>query len=129
MDYFKKLRSMFGILGQKECKKIDTSHYNEETYVREREKAVQIIQNMLVELDLADVKLDTDISVNKILMNLVNDCEKFKNNEISVRSMVGTLIISRMDMRRELLPEKAKIVNNTIPELTDAAMAEVMLNK
>ena len=120
---------MFGILGKKECKKIDTSHYNEETYVREREKAVQIIQNMLVELDLADVKLDTDISVNKILMNLVNDCEKFKNNEISVRSMVGTLIISRMDMRRELLPEKAKIVNNTIPELTDAAMAEVMLNK
>lgn len=84
-----------------------------------RRDAINIIRSALDELEAIGV--DTE--------RLEGCYRRFKNNDMSVATMVGMFILSRIDMKRLYQIEGVRIINDTIRSLTEASCAEAALNE
>lgn len=91
----------------------------EEQFVILRRDAVDIVQSTLDELK--SIGVDTE--------KLERCYIRFKNNDMSVATMVGMFILFRIDMKRVQRMDGVCIVNTTIKKLTEVSCAEASLNE
>lgn len=91
----------------------------EERVAITRRDAMDIIRNALDELE--EIGIDTE--------KLEGCYDRFKNDDMSVTTMVGMFILSRINMKKSHQMEGVYIINATIRSLTEASCAEAALNE